>query len=123
MPRRRWSTAVRRRVWERFNGLCQMCRQPTDERGFDLDHHIPLALGGDDEEANLRPLCRPCHRIKSGSEDVPRIAKAKRQEAAYRGFKRPAGTFPSRGFPSTKKAREIGPKEMQLRAMRERQEG
>lgn len=120
MARRRWSTAVRRRVWSRFDGLCQMCRQPTDERGFDLDHHIPLALGGEDEEANLRPLCRPCHRVKTGGEDVPRIAKAKRQEAAHRGFKRPAGSIKSRGFPKPERRREIGEKERQLRALRER---
>jgi 5-methylcytosine-specific restriction endonuclease McrA len=115
MPRRRWSTAVRRRVWERFNGRCQMCQQPTDERGFDLDHHIPLALGGEDEEANLRPLCRPCHRVKTGGEDVPRIAKAKRQEAAYRGFKQPKGSIPR-----PPRAPRSTTKTDQLRALRER---
>ena len=116
MPRRRWSTAARRRVWTRFDGLCQMCRQPTDERGFDLDHAIPLALGGEDEEANLRPLCRPCHRLKTGGEDIPTIAKAKRQEAKHRGFAQAKGSIPR-----PPKAPKPTSKTDQLRAMRERQ--
>jgi 5-methylcytosine-specific restriction endonuclease McrA len=87
--RRHWSTAVRKRVWKRFNECCQMCFRQTDERGFDLDHAIPLAIGGGDIEDNLRPLCTPCHRLKTKG-DVAAISKAKRREAAFIGAKAPS---------------------------------
>lgn len=89
MIRRHISTTERTRIWERFNKTCQMCFQPTDERGFDLDHHIPLEIGGDDTEANLRPLCRPCHRLKTKG-DATDIAKAKRRRANHTGARAPS---------------------------------
>lgn len=95
--RRRRSNTVRRAIWQRFNKTCQMCFQPTDERGFDLDHHIPLEIGGDDSDDNLRPLCRPCHRLKTKG-DATDIAKAKRREDDHSGVSRPAGLLRTRGF-------------------------
>lgn len=119
MTRRRWSTTVRRRVWERFGKTCQMCQQPTDERGFDLDHHIPLAIGGEDVEENLRPLCRPCHRIKTAKTDQPRITKTRHMQDRHTGAAAPKRTIQSRGFP--KKERPSGPDKLaQIRALRER---
>jgi 5-methylcytosine-specific restriction protein A len=102
MKRKAWSTSTRRRIWEAFGRTCQMCRQPTDERGFDLDHHIPLEIGGDDEEANLRPLCRPCHRLKTAG-DVTMIAKAKRREAIHTGAKQRTGFQTNRSGPFKKR--------------------
>jgi 5-methylcytosine-specific restriction enzyme A len=86
--RKRWPAKVRKAVWEKFNRACPTCKQPTDERGFELDHLIPLELGGEDAIPNLRPICTPCHRIKTKA-DVAKIAKAKRREAKHRGFKAP----------------------------------
>lgn len=102
--RRAWSTTVRMRVLARFGGLCQMCKRPTDERGFDLDHQVPLAIGGEDIEDNLRPLCRACHRLKTRG-DVGDIAKAKRREAKHLGGKAPSRSpLPGgRGSPYRKK--------------------
>lgn len=97
MIRRRWSTTVRRSIRLRFNAQCTECGFALDERGFDLDHTIPLALGGEDVESNLRPLCRPCHRAKTRG-DVTMIAKALRQEAKHTGAYRPRQSIPSRGF-------------------------
>lgn len=89
MTRRHISTTERTRIWERFNRTCQMCFRPTDFGGVDFDHHIPLAIGGDDTEANLRPLCRPCHRLKTAG-DVTDIARAKSREASHRGLRAPS---------------------------------
>ena len=89
MIRRHISTTERTRIWERFNKTCQMCFQPTGIRDVDFDHHIPLVIGGDDTEENLRPLCRPCHRLKTKG-DVKDIARAKRREAKHRGLKAPS---------------------------------
>lgn len=98
MTRRRWSTTVRMAIRERFGAECQMCRMPLGVRGFDLDHAIPLAMGGEDVEDNLRPLCLPCHRLKTRG-DVGAIAKARRREASHVGAKAPsARPIRSRGF-------------------------
>jgi 5-methylcytosine-specific restriction protein A len=92
--RRARSKTAREAIWKRFNKTCQMCFQPTDERGYDLDHHIPLEIGGDDSDDNLRPLCRPCHRLKTKG-DVIDIAKAHRREANFNGS-RPRQPWPKK---------------------------
>lgn len=33
-----------------------------------VDHIIPKAIGGTDDDRNLQPLCVRCHNIKTGSE-------------------------------------------------------
>ncbi|MEE1823327.1 HNH endonuclease signature motif containing protein [Streptomyces sp. BE20] len=33
-----------------------------------MDHRQPLALGGEDTDGNVQPLCRPCHRLKTGAD-------------------------------------------------------
>lgn len=95
--RRRRSDQARRAIWLRFNKTCQMCFQPTDERGYDLDHRIPLEIGGDDSDENLRPLCRPCHRLKTKG-DVADIGKARRREDRHTGTHTAKGLLISRGF-------------------------
>jgi 5-methylcytosine-specific restriction endonuclease McrA len=81
--------AVRRRVaippWLRASIMCrdgftcQRCgwavtaygagydgrRAPCGDRVLELDHVVPLALGGLDTEENLQALCRPCNRRKA----------------------------------------------------------
>jgi hypothetical protein len=56
---------------------------------FDIEHPIPLALGGSDRDEDLRLVCalsgpNPCHRDKTAA-DLGRIAKAKRLERKHRG--------------------------------------
>ena len=108
MDRKRWSTTVRTRIFKAFDKTCQMCKQPIDGKGFDLDHRIPLALGGEDVESNLHPLCRPCHSLKTKG-DIKTIAKAKRVEARHTGAKVAKGDIKSPGFapaPPQAKARK-----------------
>lgn len=33
-----------------------------------IDHIIPLALGGEDKDQNLRPLCLECHKAVTGEQ-------------------------------------------------------
>ena len=45
------------------------CGRVADE----VDHHTPLSRGGEVyDEANLRSLCRKCHREKSAEENTYR---------------------------------------------------
>lgn len=44
---------------------CHYCAQPNDgTHVFNLDHHVPLALGGMHALDNLVPCCEPCNRAK-----------------------------------------------------------
>ena len=61
--------------------VCNLCGVRLDpvRDGFEADHIVALAAGGKDcGTTNGQPLCVPCHRAKTGSEDAPRIAKIKR---------------------------------------------
>jgi hypothetical protein len=54
---RRWQ-ATRRQVLARCGWACVHCGAPAT----DVDHLIPIADGGDDSLANLRPACARCNR-------------------------------------------------------------
>jgi hypothetical protein len=43
-----------------YGGLCWICREPYEA----IDHVKPLAKGGSNWPANLRPACRPCNSRK-----------------------------------------------------------
>lgn len=46
----------------RTNYLCEHCKAKGITRFADVvDHIIPLAKGGSDDDDNTRNLCNPCH--------------------------------------------------------------
>lgn len=49
---------------------------------FELDHILPVALGGDNYTSNLQALCLECHRTKSVF-DLRKIHNAKRGVHAF----------------------------------------
>jgi hypothetical protein len=56
VARKRWSSTARLRIFLANDGRCHVCGQKISVgEGWDLDHRIALALGGDDEEHNLAP--------------------------------------------------------------------
>lgn len=55
---------LRVRILERDAGLCQQCGHPGNE----VDHKLPKAMGGTDDEENLQVLCNPCHSAKTARE-------------------------------------------------------
>lgn len=101
MKRRSLSTKARVEFFLSRKGECAGCGMKCD-RGWELDHVVALALGGDDEPSNWQVLCLPCHRAKSRGADVPAIARAKRRQAkhvlgirkpsSFKGWKRFDGT-------------------------------
>ena len=95
MSRRRMSTTRRLRIFQAAKGICHLCDGKIDgtREAWDADHVIPLEISGDDSDDNLRPAHERCHSIKTGSKDIPVIAKAKRVEAKHIGAKKSKATL------------------------------
>lgn len=95
-PRRTIPASIKAAVAERQAGICDcgLVLLGTAE----LDHIVPLALGGDNDAANLRWRHRHCHKAKT-ARDIKMISKAdrirKRLEGKQRAFKK---RIKSRGF-------------------------
>ncbi|GAA1070639.1 HNH endonuclease [Kitasatospora gansuensis] len=59
---------LRRLVDRAGSARCELCGEDFPAELVDIDHRTPLALGGEDTDANVWALCRACHRLKT-SED------------------------------------------------------
>lgn len=64
-------TKIRQRIGLRDLFTCQMCGRVTADG--EVDHVVPLAIGGSNDSANLQYLCVPCHRLKSEREEKERM--------------------------------------------------
>ena len=59
----------RARILKRDGGLCVPCRKEGRlTPAVMVDHIKPKYLGGTDDDANLRAICRRCHDRKTGQE-------------------------------------------------------
>ena len=100
--RRSMTPARRRRIFEARGGICAFCDKPI-EGPYEIDHLLPLALGGaDDDGGNTVPMHPECHRIKTFGRprhrdggDAKRIAKIRRMRR-----KRGRGQAGPRGAPA-----------------------
>lgn len=87
--RRRLTGKARLALLTAHNSRCHICGGAIEPgQRWEVEHVIPLAMGGDDEPGNMRPAHSKCHRAKT-IKDVADIAKAKRVEIAHRGAKAP----------------------------------
>jgi len=86
-----FSTSFRLSLFLKRKGICTACAQKIEAgKAWDIDHILPLALGGTNEPDNLQILCRSCHKTKTARFDVPRIAKTKRLKARHLGARAPS---------------------------------
>lgn len=65
---------------------------PVRDR-WEIEHVIPLAGGGTDDDDNCRPVLASAH-IEKTKADLANIAKGKRIEQKHKGAKRPARPMP-----------------------------
>jgi 5-methylcytosine-specific restriction endonuclease McrA len=99
MTRRRISPTERARIFAAAGGRCHLCGGAIDgvRDRWDVEHVVPLALGGDDGGDNLQPAHAKCHAAKT-PVDVAQIAKAKRVQRKHQGAHRSGQRLPgSRG--------------------------
>lgn len=87
--RREFPTKVMVAAFERAAGKCESCGARLSPGKFAYDHVIPDALGGSPTIENCAVLCSACHGAKTARQDVPQIAKMKRQRAVHLGIKKP----------------------------------
>lgn len=85
MRRAEFTAKTKVAAFQRANGRCERegCGAKLTVGKYEFDHRLAAELGGDASLGNCVVLCLPCHREKTGKHDVPRIAKAKRQERAH----------------------------------------
>jgi predicted O-linked N-acetylglucosamine transferase (SPINDLY family) len=67
----------RRKIAIRQNWKCadQECCKELEE--YDIDHIIPLSLGGTEDDNNLQALCPGCHRRKTDRERITSLVQTK----------------------------------------------
>lgn len=86
-PRKSMTPARRRRVLDKHGHQCARlgCEIAV---ALEIDHVIPLELGGKDDDTNLEPLCGPHHAAKTRL-DIKMIARACRIRKREAGIKNP----------------------------------
>ena len=90
MTRRPLTTKQRVELFKAHRGVCHLCNGVIHPgKAWEVEHVIPLALGGDDLPRNMAPAHVECHAAKTAKTDAPAIAKAKRREAIAIGAKAP----------------------------------
>lgn len=55
----------RNELYKRDGGCCQICNEPVPEKGWEMDHIVPISLGGPHLWSNVRVTCRTCNRRKA----------------------------------------------------------
>ena len=96
MTRKEFSKSTKLAVWDRCKGFCEACQQKIIGRP-EYDHICPDGLYGSNEIENCQALCVKCHRLKTTTEDVPKISKADRLREKAAGV-RAKRKWPSRKF-------------------------
>lgn len=96
--RRSLSPLQRLKIFEAAKGRCHLCKQriQVGER-WEVEHPIPIAMGGKDDASNMAPAHVKCHAVKS-KDDARNLAKVTRTRAKHRGaWKRSAFRKPPPG--------------------------
>lgn len=75
IPARRRSRNIRETLYGRQGGNCNLCRVHFEPRNLTLDHVIPRAHGGADDDDNLQLLCGACNSTKGAGTMSEAIAR------------------------------------------------
>ena len=77
IPRRKGkrSRNIRELLYGKQAGNCNLCRVHFELRNMTVDHIIPRAHGGPDDDANLQLLCQACNSLKGTRTMTEAIAR------------------------------------------------
>lgn len=108
--RKNMTPRLRLKIWEAHKGICVLCHDKIDgvrERWI-VEHITPLALGGEDTEANMGPAHDACAIKKTFGRtgDIAKAAKAKRVKSKHLGIKKSRNSLP--GGKESKWKKKIG---------------
>ena len=92
---------VKLEAWQRSGGNCDACGAHLYPGKWHLDHIKPSAFGGEPVLDNAACLCLPCHTRKTGTKDIPAVAKSNRVRAKHLGFQKKRGP----GLPGSRRSR------------------
>lgn len=98
------SKAKRARIFLAHEGVCWLCKAKiAADTPYDIDHQVSRELGGSDDDDNLAPAHKDCHREKT-KLDVAMIAKSNRIRRANGPveMRKKRKAIPSRPFPKRK---------------------
>lgn len=112
--RKSFSAKDRARIFAAHGGVCGLSGVKIGAGdAWHIEHRVPVALGGSNDDENLYPALVEPHALKT-KDDVKRIAKAKRQSGieggqAARRAKRGFGLIQSRNeWPKGQKLQSRG---------------
>ena len=106
MTRRSWTARRRLALFEAHGGKCHLCDCKIGVgEAWDVEHIIPVGLGGDDDEGNCAPAHKACHKAKTKT-DKGTMAKANRVRAKHKGATVSKNPLP--GSKNSKWKRKIG---------------
>ncbi len=99
--RRPLSPMRKLRLFEAAGGICHICGLPIKgvSEPWEVEHRIPIAMGGADDETNMSPAHVACHAVKSKT-DAGNLAKVRRVKAKHLGIKK-------RGWPKSKWRKKV----------------
>lgn len=65
IKRKHFSQEVRKLLYQQAEGKCALCGKKITFDEMELDHIIPISMGGADEVENLQVCCMPDNRYKA----------------------------------------------------------
>ena len=64
-----WPKGLKQQLMRRQNSRCAYCGNRFVAQYFEIDHMMPVAIGGPNDASNLQVLCGPCNRRKGDQTD------------------------------------------------------
>lgn len=73
--RRKIDSRTRARILARDKSTCQLCGRKAPDVNLEVDHRVPVILGGSNDDDNLWTLCEECNRGKSAQQFFTSVEK------------------------------------------------
>lgn len=75
MARKRFSRAIEKAIYNKYNGLCGICARKFEFDDGEIDHITPLSKGGSNDTTNLQWSCPRCNKLKGNQLTNKQVRK------------------------------------------------